>query len=197
MSNKFVKSILQMWLIIEKNFSQLTRMTRDLLIVLTIEINCERVFSIASVFYDHRRSYSSTIFNVIMIIRCHNQKKNEMNEKLTTAKNLIMKQLQKEMKTRVKKLQAASKLKYINDIDRKQSDVVSSSASTLLKLFLVSSEFSTIKKNDFIHLRCSRNRSQWQRKHWFVENNVAYLHDCWRDDEIMSTVNWENNLFHN
>ena len=124
-------------------------MTRDLLIVLTIEINCEKMFNIASVFYDHRRSYNSTIFNVIMMIHCHNQKKNKMNVKLTTAKNLIMKQLQKEMKTRVKKLQAAFELKYINDIDKKQLNVVSFSASTSLKLFLVSSEFSTIKKKQF------------------------------------------------
>ena len=124
-------------------------MTRDLLIVSTIKINCERMFSIASVFYNHCRSYNSTIFNVIMMIRCHNQKKNEMNEKLTTAKNLIMKQLQKEMKTRVKKLQAAFELKYINDIDKKQSDVVSSSASTSSKSFLVSSKFSTIRKKRF------------------------------------------------
>ena len=124
-------------------------MTRDLLIVSTIEINCERMFSIASAFYDHRRLYNSIIFSVIMMICCHNQKKNEMNEKLTTAKNLIMKQLQKEMKTRVKKLQATSKLKYINDIDKKQSDVVSFSASTSLKSSLVSSEFSTIRKKRF------------------------------------------------
>ena len=124
-------------------------MTRDLLTMSTIEIDCERVFSIASVFYDHRRLYNSIIFSVIMMICCHNQKKNEMNEKLTTAKNLIMKQLQKEMKTRVKKLQAAFELKYINDIDRRQSDVVSSSASTSLKSFLVSSKFSTIRKKRF------------------------------------------------
>ena len=149
MSNKFVKSILQMWSIIENFFSQLTRMTRDLLIVSTIEINCERVFNIANALYDHRRSYNFIIFNVIMMIRCHNQKKNEMNEKLTTTKNLIMKQLQKEMKTRVKKFQIAFELKYINDIDKKQSNVVSSFASTSSKSFFVSSKFSTIKKKRF------------------------------------------------
>ena len=70
-------------------------MTRDILIMLTIEIDCERMFNIANAFYDHCRSYNSIIFDVIMMIRCYNQKKNEMNEKLTIMKNLITKQLQK------------------------------------------------------------------------------------------------------
>ncbi len=100
-------------------------MSRDVLIVSTANVECERIFNIIEALYDHRKSYNSIIFFALMMIRFHDQKKNSqtrLNADLAVEEKLIIEDLNKKMKKRVSELQIVYNKHYIND-DDDESDI--------------------------------------------------------------------------
>jgi hypothetical protein len=122
---KLENNILNQWRHLKRLFSQLTRMTRDVLTILAIEVEWERVFNVAKTSYNHRKQYNSKTFFVLMLMRFFDQKKNvqkrlnidlEINEQLTHEK------LIREMKRRELNMRNAYNTQYIND-DEKLNDM--------------------------------------------------------------------------
>jgi uncharacterized protein Veg len=119
-AKKTNENILNQWKNIEKEFSQLSKMTRDILIVSTAEIKCERVFNTAEVVYDHYKSYNSKTFSALMMIRFHDWNENlqtKLNANLLTKKNLTNKNMKKKMKKRMFELKNVYNKLYINEND--------------------------------------------------------------------------------
>ncbi len=65
------ENILNQWKSIEKEYSQLSKMTRDILIVSTAKVECEKMFNTARIVYDNHKSYNSKTFFALMMIRFH------------------------------------------------------------------------------------------------------------------------------
>ncbi len=78
---KFEDNILNQWRHLKKSFSQLIKMTRNVLTIFVVEIECEKIFNVTKVCYDHRKQYNSNTFFVLMLMRFFEQKKN-VQEKL-------------------------------------------------------------------------------------------------------------------
>ncbi len=100
-------------------------MSRDVLIVSTADVECERIFNTAEALYDHRKSYNSIIFFALMMIRFHDQKKNSqtrLDADLAVEKKLIIEDLNKKIKKRVSELQIVYNKHYISD-DDDESDI--------------------------------------------------------------------------
>jgi hypothetical protein len=99
-SKKINDNILKQLKSLENKYSLLCKMTRDHLTISTAKMNCERVFNIAEILYDHRKSYNSTTFFAIMMIRFHDQKKNlqtKLNVDFSLEKKMINENRDKKM----------------------------------------------------------------------------------------------------
>ncbi len=100
-------NVLNQWKDVEEKLFNMSRMSRDELIVSAANVECERIFNIVEALYDHRKSYNSIIFFALMMIRFHDQKKNsqtKLNADLAVEKKLIIENLNKKMKKRVNEL---------------------------------------------------------------------------------------------
>jgi hypothetical protein len=109
----------------EKTFSQLIRMTRDVLTIFVVEVECERIFNIAETCYDHRKRYNSNTFFALMLMRFFEQKKNiqeKLNVDFEINKQLIHEEFIHEMKRRELDMKNAYNTLYIND-DEKINDI--------------------------------------------------------------------------
>jgi hypothetical protein len=107
-------------------------MTRDHLAVSAAEVNCERVFNIAEALYDHRKSYNSTTFFAIMMIRFHDQKKNlqtKLNVDLSLEEKMINENRDKEMQKGESELQNVYNERYISDEEDEDEDNITSNTS--------------------------------------------------------------------
>jgi hypothetical protein len=107
-------------------------MTRDHVAISATEVNCERVFNIAKALYDHRKSYNSTIFVAIMMIRFHDQKKNlqaKLDVDLSLEEKMINENRDKEMQKRESELQNVYNERYINDEEDEDDKNITSNTS--------------------------------------------------------------------
>ena len=55
----------------------MTRIAKNVLVFISINVSCERLFSIASRQYAQHKIYFSIIIRALMIIRYHDVKKND------------------------------------------------------------------------------------------------------------------------
>ena len=69
------KNILKQWKIIKNKFSIMTRIVKNVFVFISINISCERLFSIVSRQYVQHKTYFSIIIRVLIIIRYHDVKK--------------------------------------------------------------------------------------------------------------------------
>ncbi len=100
---KFENNIFDQWRHLKSLFSQLARMTRNVLIIFAVEIECERVFSITKTYYDHRKWYNLNTFFALMLVRFFEQKKNaqeKLDVDLKINEQLTHEELIREMKRR-------------------------------------------------------------------------------------------------
>jgi hypothetical protein len=107
-------------------------MTRDHLTISTAEMNCERVFNIAETLYDHRKSYNSTTFFAIMMIRFHDQKKNlqtKLNVDFSLEKKMINENRDKKVQKRKNELQNVYNERYISDEKNEDEDNITLNTS--------------------------------------------------------------------
>jgi hypothetical protein len=113
-----------------------------MLTISAADVNCERVFNFAEALYDHRKSYNSTIFFAMMMIRFHDQKKNsqaKLNADLAIEEKMINEDLNKKMKKRVSELQIVYNELYISDDDEEDdnSQDTSTRRSTAIRCLIV------------------------------------------------------------
>jgi hypothetical protein len=106
-------------------------MTRDHLTISTAKVNCERVFNIAEALYDHRKSYNSTIFFAIMMIRFHDEKnlQTKLNVDLSLEEKMINENHDKKMQKRKSELQNVYNKRYINDEENENEDNITLNTS--------------------------------------------------------------------
>ncbi len=100
-------------------------MTRDVLAILVVEVECERIFNVAEASYDHRKRYNSKTFFVLMLMRFFDQKKNvqeRLNVDLEINEQLTHEKLIREMKQRELNMRDAYNTQYISD-DEKLNDM--------------------------------------------------------------------------
>ena len=71
------KNILKQWKIIENEFFIMTRIVKNVLVFISINVSCERLFSIVSRQYAQHKTYFSIIIRALMIIRHHDVKEND------------------------------------------------------------------------------------------------------------------------
>ncbi len=93
-------------------------MTRDVLTIFAVEVECERIFSVVESCYDHRKRYNSETFSAFMLIRFFEQKKNvqeKLNVDLKVDEQLTHEKLIREMKRRDLNMRRAYNTQYISD----------------------------------------------------------------------------------
>ena len=95
-------------------------MTRDFLAVNSVDVSCERLFSISSRIYASHKSYDLSTLRALMILRQHNFKKNELNQLSSDLKNAVeeaIKEIRKESNERIKNLLKSYNVRYISSDD--------------------------------------------------------------------------------
>jgi hypothetical protein len=125
-------------------------MTRDVLTILAVKIECERIFSIAENCYDHRKRYNSKTFLTFMLIRFFEQKKNvqeKLNVNFEINEQFIHEKLIREMKRRDLNMKEAYNTQYINDDEKLNNMKLNDSFSFLHNI-------RTINYFLFVFLKC-------------------------------------------
>ncbi len=93
-------------------------MIRDVLIVSTTKMKCERIFSNIEMLYHHHSSFNSKTFFAYMMIRFHDQNANaqtKLNANLFAKDDLSTQNMKKTMKKRVNELKNVYDKIYISD----------------------------------------------------------------------------------
>ena len=95
-------------------------MTRDFLVVNSVDVSCEKLFSISSRIYAFYKFYNFSTFRALMLLRQHNFKKNELKQLFLDLKNAVketIKEIRKKSNERIKNLLKSYNVKYINNDD--------------------------------------------------------------------------------
>ncbi len=136
-SKKAANNILNQWKNIERDLSQMSKMTRDFLAISATDVECERVFNTTKALYDHRKTYNSIIFFAYMMMRFHDQKKNlqtKLNVNLSIEKKMSHEDFDKKMKKRINELQHVYNERYISDDEDEDDSSSKTNASRLIKI---------------------------------------------------------------
>jgi hypothetical protein len=134
-------------------------MTRDVLAILAVEVECERVFNIAKACYDHRKRYNSNTFFALMLMRFFEQKKNiqkKLNIDLEVNEQLIHEEFIREMKRRELDMKDAYSTQYISDNEEINDIKLNDSLSSLHNIRTIS-RFTLVIIRKLINIRRKRN----------------------------------------
>jgi hypothetical protein len=118
----------------EKIFFSIDRMTRNVLTIFAVEVECERIFNIAKTCYDHRKRYNSNTFFALMLMRFFEQKQNiqeKLDVDLEVNEQLIHEELIREIKRRELDMKNAYSTQYINDNEKINDIKLNDSLSSL------------------------------------------------------------------
>ncbi len=141
-------------------------MTRNVLAIFAVEVECERIFNIAKTCYDHCKRYNSNTFFALMLMRFFEQKKNTQ-EKLYVDfeinEQLIHEELIREMKRRELDMKNAYNTQYINDNEEINDIKLNDSFSSLHNI-------RTINRFTFVIIRKLINIRRKKNEHLITEN---------------------------
>ena len=133
------KNILKQWKIIKNEFFIMTRIVKNVLVFISINISCERLFSIASRQYSQHKTYFSTIIRALMIIRHYDIKKNNFerfHEIWKTKNNEIAKEFKQNCEQQNENLNILKEHQYINDNNETRNE----QTHTINTFFIISFE---------------------------------------------------------
>ncbi len=204
---KLENNILNQWRHLKKFFFQLIRMTRDVLAILAVEVECERVFNIAKACYDHRKQYNSNTFFALMLMRFFEQKKNtqeKLNVDFEINEQLTHEELIREMKRRELDMRNAYNTQYISDNEEIDDIKLNDSLSSLHNTRTIS-RFTLVIIRKLINIRRKRNehlitenlcqirrkrRKKNQRRRRTIRKCLCNLFDSLSDN-----LSWKNNTY--
>jgi hypothetical protein len=134
-------------------------MTRDVLAIFAVEVECERIFNIAKACYDHRKRYNSNTFFALMLMRFFEQKKNtqeKLDVDLEVDEQLTHEEFIREMKRRELDMKSAYSTQYINDNEEIDDIKLNDSFSSLHNIRTIS-RFTLVIIRKLINIRRKRN----------------------------------------
>jgi hypothetical protein len=146
-------------------------MTRDVLAILAVEVECERIFNIAKACYDHRKRYNSNTFFALMLMRFFEQKKNtqeKLNVDLEINEQFTHEKLIREMKRRELNMKNAYNTQYIDDNEEIDDIKLNDSFSSLHNTRTIS-RFTLVTIRKLINIRRKRNEH-------LITKNLCQIH---------------------
>ena len=112
--------IFQQWKQLKIKCLILARMTRDFFAVNSVDVSCERLFSVSSRIYAFYKFYDFSTLWALMLFRSYNFKKNKLKQLSSDLKNAVkkaIKEIRKELNKWIKNSLKSYNVKYINSDD--------------------------------------------------------------------------------